>query len=166
MLQDESPGLLQHHVVRVQSSSEGAAGVARRRLDVDLFEPGFPEDLVVGDAVQANTTRDAELREPSLLPQLPGDSEKNILGHLLNACGHIRIILVAPKLRGTGWVRVIVQARLCRHKPRLRRPRLAEQVNELPPIALLSVIVIAEVRHIEMEASVTMYVDEFVDLVD
>ena len=59
--------LAEQLMVRPQRRADRAAVVARRRLDVDLLEGGVAQDLAVGDGVQRDAARDAELLQAGVL---------------------------------------------------------------------------------------------------
>src|SRR6185295_4254490 len=84
--------------IGVERRAEGAAGIARRRRDVQVAEAGFAQDARVGDAVQGDASAEAERVEARLPLQPAGEVDEDLLEHELHAGGDVGMTLPLRRL--------------------------------------------------------------------
>src|SRR2546425_5589043 len=86
-------------MVGVQSGANGATAVPGRRLDIEFIEACLAQQATVGDAVECYPAGETEAREPGLAAGSSPHRQQRLLGHRLNACRDVRVVLV---LAGQG----------------------------------------------------------------
>ena len=69
---------------REERDAERRAGVAGRRLHPDLVEGALAEQSSVGDAVECDPARQAEIPLPRLFVRSPADAQDCLLHHDLH----------------------------------------------------------------------------------
>ena len=134
VLHDKLSGLTQHHVIGVESSPNGAAAVAGRGLDVNLFKWRLAQDFSVGNTIQGDATGHAQPFQARGLVGVLRHVQDCFLDHRLNARRHIRIILIlARQFRIVARLLAEIDriAARRREKVRLRIARWAKQLDKL-----------------------------------
>ena len=85
-----------------QRRAQSAPGIARRRLNPQPLEPGFPQDAPVGHAVQRHAAGQAQIVCALLSMQAAGDAQHDVLEHFLHGSGQIHFPLPQGALRRPG----------------------------------------------------------------
>ena len=116
-----------------------AARVARRRLNPDVVERSLPQDPSIGDAVQRDAARQAEVPHAGLRVHMACRPEHRLLGHRLDRRRDVHLALGDRGLR--------LARRPAEERVELRR-------GHPEPLA------VAEVRQVEAERSVVLQVDQ------
>ena len=82
--------------------AQGAARIARGRLHPDLAEGAFTNQAAVGDAVERNATRQAQVFLAGLPVQGVREPEDHVLRHFLDRRRDIHLPLGHGALGGAG----------------------------------------------------------------
>jgi hypothetical protein len=85
--------IVEYAVVDEEGRAERTTRVPRSRLNPEVFERAFADDPPVGDAVECDATRHAEILHAGLLVEVSRDAEHDLLGHALDTRRHIPVEL-------------------------------------------------------------------------
>ena len=165
VLHDKAARLFEQHVMDVQRRSERTTRVARGRLDVYIRKRRLAQDATVGDAVQRNAARQAQLVQPCRSMGMPGHLEDDLLRRTLNAGCDVRVALV---LLGSSIVPLRVLAlRVCGQRVELRfaHARGTEQVDKLPVVRMVGRVIKTEIVHVQAETAVIRHMHQPVNFV-
>ena len=76
-----------------EGGTDGAAGVASGRLDVDVFEGGLAADFAVGDGVHSAATGEGDVVAAVFFVEGVEEVEEGFLIHGLDAAGDVFVAL-------------------------------------------------------------------------
>ena len=82
------------HVMGRQCGAESTAGIACSGLDPDALEQVLLHDLGIGDAVQSDPAREAEVRLARSLGHVTCNPHDDFLGDRLNRGRHVHVELL------------------------------------------------------------------------
>ncbi len=85
--------VVQDFVVDEKRDADGASGIPGRRLNPDLLERTFAEQTAVPDAVERDSTRQAQIFRARFLVHVASHSQHDLFGDLLNGCGQVHFSL-------------------------------------------------------------------------
>ena len=134
-------GLLMPHVHR---RADGAARIARRRLDVDALERPATQDLAVGDRVHGATARERQIVDAVARVQPVEQMEEGLLVHGLRRSRDVAMTLLERRVAALGTEQLD------------KRRRVQPAHVRLPPAPLVVdlLLVVAEVGEIERKSAV------------
>ena len=94
----------EHLVPEVQGSADCAAGIAAGRLNPDVVEGPVTEKSTVGNAVERDTTADAQPVEARLAVQFAGHGQDDLFEHDLSRCRDVGVSASQRLVRAAGRV--------------------------------------------------------------
>src|SRR5262249_18156736 len=129
-------------VVGRQRGTQRTTGVAGRWLHPDVLEGAIAQYSAIANAIERNTTREAQIVDSVRLGQAAGEAQHDLLGHLLHRRSQIHFALGEPRLR-IAWRSAKQLMEL------VRRHRQAGRI--------------VEVALVEPERSIIPKIDQFIE---